>query len=154
MVAFPNSQLVFARVGAPVRSIQPLTIWAIQPLDGGPPKQSTSLCRGGGASQKHLTINHLSYPALRCIPANIWISEIWTPILWESQIMFAESTSRARSAKSHTGPGSFRVLDAFYCILGLFEAPSSLKFIPILRVIFRFLERKVRKIMINKKFQK
>ena len=50
MVAFPNSQPVFVGVGAPVRSIQPLTIRVIQPLDGGPPKQSTSLCRGGGAS--------------------------------------------------------------------------------------------------------
>ena len=60
-----------ARVGAPVRSIQPLTIWAFQPLDGGPPKQSTSLCQGGGASQKHSTINHLSYPALRWWPSQI-----------------------------------------------------------------------------------
>ena len=45
------------------------SIWAIQPLDGGPPKQSTFLCQVGGASRKHSTINHLSYPGLRWWPS-------------------------------------------------------------------------------------
>ena len=29
------------------------------------PNSQAAFCRGGGASQKHSTINHLSYPALR-----------------------------------------------------------------------------------------
>jgi len=35
---YPNCQLVIARVGVPVRIIQPLTIWAIPPLEGSLPK--------------------------------------------------------------------------------------------------------------------
>ena len=61
---FPLNQLNFWKIGKENLSepgLEPETsglpyqcssIWAIQPLDGGPPKQSTSLCWGGGTSQK------------------------------------------------------------------------------------------------------
>ena len=49
-------------MGVQISEIQMLA--GMQPLDGGPPpKQSTSLGRGGDASQTHSTINY--------IPANI-----------------------------------------------------------------------------------